>query len=646
MNPPRLTLVDLPWLPRLQASFKTQLAAVNADSDWGQALQRLAQQHLGLTQAMALSRKLRQLRGQAKSSALTSFKLGLVSNGTVDFIVPFLEATALRYGMALEVVAGHFGQHVQEALDPGSEINTARPDAVLLALDHRGLPLRDDEQGRWPPYRADAALAQVRALREGFRSHGGAVCLVQNLPGVITPQFGSLDAAMAGTLRHTLAAFNAGLAQELGASGDVLIDVEGLAQSIGLDTWADERGWHMAKMPFAQSALAAYAELVVRAMAAMRGKARKCLVLDLDNTLWGGVIGDDGLEGIALDQGDARGEAHRAIQAAALDLRRRGVVLAVCSKNDDATARLPFRSHPGMLIKEEHIAVFVANWEDKASNLEHIAKRLDIGLDALVLLDDNPAEREQVRQALPQVAVPELGADPSTYLRSLLMAGYFESVAFTPEDLQRAEQYQGNAHRAGLLESSRDLGEFLRSLAMSIRFGPFDAQGRKRITQLINKTNQFNLTTRRYTEQQVAAMETSAAHHTLQISLVDRFGDNGMICVVICNVAAHEWQIDSWLMSCRVLNRKVEEAVCNRVAAAALAAGATRLVGLYLPTARNGIVADLYAKLGFMQAPGDGPEQRWELDLAHFTPFEVPMAENTAESAAAPTAQPAAETAA
>jgi FkbH-like protein len=627
MTLPRLTLVDLPWLPRLQPSFKTRLTAVDAQTEWGPQLQALAQQHLGLTQAMALSRKMRQLRGQRKSATLTAFKLGLVSNGTVDFLVPFLEATALRYGIALEVVAGHFGQHVQEALDPASQINAARPDAVLLALDHRGLPLRDASTDVWPSYSADAALAQLRSLREGFRRHGGAVCLVQSLPGVITPQFGSLDMALTGTLRHALASFNTKLAQELGTSGDVMVDVDWLAQSVGLDTWADERGWHMAKMAFAQAALPSYAELVIRTIAAMRGKARKCLVLDLDNTLWGGVIGDDGLEGIALDQGDARGEAHRAIQAAALELRRRGVVLAVCSKNDDATARLPFQSHPGMLIKEEHIAVFVANWEDKASNLERIAKRLDIGLDALVLLDDNPAEREQVRQALPQVAVPELGADASTYLRSLLMAGYFESVAFTPDDLQRAEQYQGNAHRAGLLETSRDLGEFLRSLEMQIRFAPFDLQGRKRITQLINKTNQFNLTTRRYTEAQVAAMESSSAHHTLQINLVDRFGDNGMVCAVICHVAPDEWQIDSWLMSCRVLNRKVEEAVCNRVAAAALAAGAKRLVGLYLPTARNHIVADLYAKLGFTQTLGQGAEQRWELDLARFTPFDVPMAD-------------------
>ena len=627
MNPGRLALQDLPWLPRLSASFKVSLAAVPTEgtADWGPALTVLAGQQLGLTQAMALSRRLRQLRGLRPSKALSPFRLGLVSNATVDFIVPFLEATALRYGIALEVIVADYGQQMQEALNPASTINRARPDAVLLALDHRGLPLRDDSVGRWPPYQAEAALAQLQALREGLRSHGGAVCLVQTVPPPLTPQFGSLDAAQAGSLRHAVAGLNAALAADVARGGDVLIDIDWLAQSVGLDNWYDERAWYLAKMPFAQSALPMYAELVVRAIAAMRGKSRKCLVLDLDNTLWGGVIGDDGLEGIALNPGDPRGEAHRAIQAAALELRRRGVVLAVCSKNDDATARLPFRSHPGMLLKEDDIAVFVANWEDKASNLERIAQRLDIGVDALVLLDDNPVEREQVRQALPEVAVPELGADPSDYLRCLLLGGYFESVAFTPEDLARAEQYQGNASRAVLQEGSRDLGEFLRSLQMQIRFAPFDAQGRKRITQLINKTNQFNLTTRRYTEAQVQELEASAAHFSLQVQLVDRFGDNGMICVVICHRQPDEWEIDSWLMSCRVLNRKVEEAVCNRLARAAQAAGARRLLGSYLPSNRNGMVADFYGRLGFQPAPAQAPQQRWVLELEGFQPFDVPM---------------------
>jgi FkbH-like protein len=630
MSSDRLSLLDLPWLPRLSVDFKSTLAKIQEaeDQDWSGPLALLSQQALGLNQAMALSRASKRLAAERPGKSLATFKLGILSNATLDFIVPFLDATALRYGIALEVVTGPFGQAMQAALDPASVVNMSRPDAVLLALDHRGLPFRDESGGAWPPYQAEAALRDLDAMRQGIRKHSGATCLMQSVPTPLAPLFGSLDATLAGSARAAIAQFNATLARDVASHGDVLIDVDALSQAVGLDEWHNDRDWHLAKLPFARSALPLYADIVLRAIAAMRGKARKCLVLDLDNTLWGGVIGDDGLEGIALDQGDARGEAHRAVQMAALDLRRRGIVLAVCSKNDDATARLPFREHPGMLLKEDDIAVFVANWDDKASNLERIAQRLDIGLDALVLLDDNPAERAQVRLSLPQVAVPELGEDPSTFVRTLLMAGYFESVAFTPEDLARADQYRGNAHRSELLEGSRDLGQFLQSLEMQIRFAPFQAQGRKRITQLINKTNQFNLTTRRYTETQVGEIETSAAHYSLQVNLADRFGDNGMICAIICQRRDEEWEIDSWLMSCRVLNRKVEEAICNRIARDAKSAGATRLIGLYRPTPRNNIVARLFEQLGFSRVDSPDDAQRWVLDLPSFQPFVLPMSES------------------
>lgn len=631
MSADRLSLLELPWLPRLSNDFKVRLAAVQdmPVSQWESPLRALAQEAFGLNEAMALGRVVKRLRVDGGASTLTPFKLGLLSNATTDFVVPFLEATALRYGIALEVVTPAFGQVVQAALDPDSPINVAKPDAVLLALDHRALPFRLDRKGQWPPYAADAALQELDTIREGIGRGSGAVCLIQTIAAPWMPAFGSLDATLEGSARHAYASFNTAVASRLSSSSDLLLDVDALACAVGSNAWHNDRDWYMAKLPFSRHALPIYADVVLRAIAAMRGKARKCLVLDLDNTVWGGVIGDDGLDGIALDQGDARGEAHRAVQLAALDLRKRGIVLAVCSKNDDETARLPFREHPGMLLKEDDIAVFMANWEDKASNLERIAQRLDLGLDALVLLDDNPAERMQVRQALPQVAVPELGDDPSGFVRNLLQAGYFESVAFTAEDLARAEQYRGNARRVELQEGSRDLGAFLQSLDMRIRFSPFQALGRKRIAQLINKTNQFNVTTRRYTEVQIAEMETSDAIFALQISLIDRFGDNGMISVVICRRREDEWEIDTWLMSCRVLNRRVEEAVCNRIAREAIAAGAQRLLGFYRPTARNGMVASLFPRLGFARLDSPETEQKWALELPAFKPFELPMVEET-----------------
>ncbi len=358
----------------------------------------------------------------------------------------------------------------------------------------------------------------------------------------------------------------------------------------------------------------------------MRGKSRRALILDLDNTVWGGVIGDDGLEGILIGQGDPVAEAHLSVQQTALQLRDRGIVLAVSSKNEDETARLPFRQHPEMLLKEEHIAVFQANWNDKASNIQAIAQELNLGLDAMVFLDDNPVERNLVRRHLPQVAVPELPEDPALYARTLLAAGYFDAVAFSKEDRERADFYRNNARRVALKEKVGDIDAYLASLSMRITFQPFNDIGRARIAQLINKSNQFNLTTRRYTEAEVQEIQGDSSCRTLQVRLSDTFGDNGMISVVICREQGEDWLIDTWLMSCRVLARKVETAVLQELLRQARTAGVRRLTGWYRPTERNKMVEEHYSKLGF-EAVGLAEEggTLWTLEVATAPVVEVPM---------------------
>ena len=308
-------------------------------------------------------------------------------------------------------------------------------------------------------------------------------------------------------MRSLIDGINRELAEFVLGSGDVLLDVAGLAETVGLADWHDPQLWNMAKFSFSDELIPLYADHVARTVAAIRGKSRKVLILDLDNTVWGGVIGDDGLEGIQIAQGDARGEAHLAVQRLALDLRQRGIVLAVSSKNTDEVAREPFEKHPEMLLKLDHIAVFQANWNDKATNIQAIAEELSLGLDAMVFLDDNPVERGLVRKLLPQVAVPELPEEPAYYARTLAAAGYFEAVAFASEDLKRAGFYQDNAKRASLQKQVGGVDAYLASLDMTITFQPFDATGRARIVQLINKSNQYNLTTRRYTDPEVTEAE-------------------------------------------------------------------------------------------------------------------------------------------
>lgn len=620
-----MRLTDLPWLPPAPDGFRRACRELGSAS--GDDIRHLAGHALDLNRLTALANAIdRVAMAGGDLAPLAPMRLGLFSNGTTSLIGPALRASAARHGLLLDVIEAPYDQAMQAALDPASEINRAAPDAALLAFDHRLLPtpanMADAAESE---HAVESALARLFAIRDAVVAGTGATAVVQTLPHPPAPLLGSYDRRLPGSPHALVDSFNARLIERLEGTGTALLDVAAIAATIGLENWHDSKLWHLAKMPFSQVAVPLYAEHAARLIAATTGRSRKCLVLDLDNTLWGGVIGDDGLGGIAVGEGDPVGEAHLDVQRTALMLRSLGVILAVSSKNEDANARLPFREHPDMLLREDDIAVFQANWADKASNLEAIAKALDIGVDALVLLDDNPAERAQVRAALPGVAAPELPADPALFARTLLWAGYFETVALSGEDLLRADDYRARARRIELEASTRDLGSYLASLEMEIAFAPFDATGRVRISQLINKSNQFNLTTRRYSETDIATMEADPSVFTLQVRLRDRFGDNGMISVVICRAAgdaADTWEIDTWLMSCRVLGRGVEQAVLSEVVRNGASAGVRTLKGRYIPSGRNEMVRGHYAGLGFLPGTGEG---EWHLPLAAYTAPELPM---------------------
>ncbi|HLZ66870.1 MAG TPA: HAD-IIIC family phosphatase [Aliidongia sp.] len=606
-------------MTRPPVDFRQQCAGLLEIDTPGRAVRALADNALDQTQLEKLARLIGTLRESGQDlGPLLPLRLGIIGTGTLNFIEPALVATAARYGFVLECIRGDYDQVAQEAFDPQSIINRAAPDAVLIAVDYRALPLKEcPEDAEEARQRTEAAVEQLHAIRDAIQKHSGATPILQTLAPPPEPLLGSFDCVQPGTLRFLIAEVNRALCLDAAENGGVLFDVAALADLVGSAEWHSPAQWNLAKLPFDAKFLPLYADHIMRVLAAMRGKSRRCLVLDLDNTLWGGVIGDDGLDGIRIAQGDYVGEAHLAVQHMALALRNRGVVLAVSSKNEDAVARLPFRHHPEMLLREEHFAVFQANWRDKATNIAAIAEELSLGIDAMVFLDDNPAERLQVRQALPEVAVPELPDDPALFARALGAAGYFEAIAFSEEDRARAAFYEGNSRRVALRSQVGDLDAYLRSLEMEITFQPFDEVGRARITQLINKSNQFNLTTRRYTEAQVAKAQHDADCFTLQVRLVDAVGDNGMISVVICRrTSSDTWEIDTWLMSCRVLGRKVEQMVLRELVHHAADHAVTRLVGRYIPTERNAMVRDHYPKLGFslIAEKRDGATA-WELRL-------------------------------
>jgi FkbH-like protein len=621
---------ELQWLPRAPQDFSARLKGLaGTDRPLGRELQGLASHALDLNQLTKLARFVDRARsGGTSLEPLVPFKLAVLSNSTIDLIVPALVASAVRRGIALEVIQPSYDQVAQEALTPDSKVNSAKPDAVLFALDFRALPLKlSPGDGEAAAATVQGVMGYLQTLRDGIKANCNAVCILQSFAAPVEPLFGSLDRALPGTTRSLIDGINRELFEFVLGSGDVLLDVAGLAETVGLANWHDTQQWNMAKFSFSEEFIPLYADHVARKAAAIRGKSGKVLVLDLDNTVWGGVIGDDGLEGIKIAQGDATGEAHLAVQRMALDLRQRGIVLAVSSKNTDEVARTPFEQHPEMLLKLDHIAVFQANWNDKATNIQAIAEELNLGLDAMIFLDDNPAERGLVRKLLPQVQVPELPEEAAYYARTLAAGGYFEAVTFASEDLKRAGFYQDNAKRANLQKQVGGVDAYLASLAMTITFQPFDTTGRARIVQLINKSNQYNLTTRRYTDPEIAEAETDPEIFTLQVRLADIFGDNGMISVIICCPAEEDvWEFDTWLMSCRVLGRKVEHMVLREILEHARAAGIRKLVGRYIPSERNKLVVEHYAKLGFAKMSEDASGTSvWELATDAPGPEAAPM---------------------
>jgi FkbH-like protein len=359
---------------------------------------------------------------------------------------------------------------------------------------------------------------------------------------------------------------------------------------------------------------------------AVQGKSLKCIALDLDNVLWGGVVGDDGLEGIRLGE-LGEGEAFVHFQLWLKDLRRRGILLAVCSKNDEVNAREPFDKHPDMILRGEDVSAFVANWNDKAENLRALAQRLNIGLDSIVFIDDSPFERNLVRELVPEVCVPEMPADPAEFVPCLESLNLFEATQFSDEDRRRADFYRENVLREEQLTKFEDVNDYLVSLRMGAAFERFDDHHMPRIAQLVQRTNQFNLTTVRHSAAELSAFAEDEQCFPFYATLSDRFGDNGLVSVVVGKRSGAWLDLVSWVMSCRVISRRLEEFVLDQLVEVALAAGVEGMRGRYVPTKKNGLVSRHYERLGFRLSEElrDGTTI-WQLSLDQHSPSDAPIA--------------------
>ena len=626
--------VHFPWRAPLSADWDARWTALDASvrglehasaeaiMDVCAGLRRLTSQQLGPREQFKLEATARHLlRSGATLAPLRKFRIGLIGNRTLSFLVNPLRAAGLSRGLLLDAVEAPYDSVAAFALGGCDAFADEKLDGAVLVLDENGFAPRE---GVLDCAQEDAALASADAflhqLADAVRERHSVQMMVATIPHP-GARVASADLALGGSDARFIARLNAAIADGAMRGDWIVWDLANLAARVGLDTWFDPIRFHEAKTPFRVEMCPLAADHLSRVIAAMTGKTCRALILDLDNTLWGGVIGDDGLAGLVLGHGSPEGEAFLAFQRFVLDLRCRGIVLAVCSKNTDEIAREPFRSHPEMLLKEEHIAIFQANWEDKATNIKAIAEALALGLDSIAFADDNAAERERVRQELPLVSVPELGGDPAYFPARIADSGVFEHLVLNADDLGRAQSYENNARRAELHSRVGNYDEYLASLGMTMEVSRFDAVGRARIAQLINKSNQFNLTTRRYSEEDVRDFEDDRENILCwQARLSDAFGAHGTIAIVIVRKNAGVWTIDTWLQSCRVLKRGVEEALMNLLLERARAEGATRIDGEYIPTPRNQIVADFFARLGFEEA-GSGAN-RYVCNPAAFKPLK------------------------
>jgi FkbH-like protein len=551
-------------------------------------------------------------------------KIRLALMGGYSFY-PFrelLEHVGDMEGLPYELWCGDYDNYISEIMDEASGLYAFGPQAVLLMPSEQRCKypgkLTDPREMQQAEARrvVDSILELVRKVHDKSQ----AEVMVTNF---MLPARHDLGAYRDRTLGSDWA-FRKWVNLELGLNAPSflhLCDLEFLAYRAGGLNARDERAWFESKQPCSAALLPALAREVVHLMAGLRRASKKVLVLDLDNTLWGGVVADDGIEGIEIGDTSPRGEAFKAFQKYAASLKERGILLAVASKNDQAKAEEVFQKHPEMVLRLDDFVSFKANWEPKSENIRQMATELNLGLDSFVFVDDNPAEIEIVRQFVPEVETILLGPDPADYVGQLQDCRLFEPRNITSEDIERTHLYRSETQRKALAATMTDMDAYWESLAMEGEISAFTPIDVPRLAQLINRSNQFNLTTRRRSEADLVALMRDPAYSCFSFRLKDRFGDHGLISIVIAKKTEAVLSIDTWLMSCRVLKRQVEDEVLNELVRLARQQGCMKLEGIYLPTAKNEMVRDFYARMGFVLTHEDECGKKYDLSVPAFQPI-------------------------
>lgn len=547
-------------------------------------------------------------------SGLKRIKVAILSDSASQFLHTALKGFGYERGLHYDVFEAGYNAIESQLFNPASELYAFAPDVVLIAKSTQKLLLHfyaTDASER--EAFADKKISEAIDLCEAIEQRLAAKVILFTFPEKDDRVFGNYANKTAQSFLYQVRKLNLRLMELAQKRSPVFIcDVQELTNEVGWQKAFDAKNYTSADMVWSLNFLPLVAKHISGIIEAFEGRFKKCIVLDLDNTLWGGIIGDDGMSGIEIGA-LGRGKAFSDLQRWLKELKNRGVIVCVCSKNDEATAKEPFQSHPDMVLRLDDIAVFAANWDNKVDNLHFIQQTLNIGFDSMVFLDDNPFERGMVKEGIPALEVPELPEDPVDYLRLLQRLNLFETVSFTGEDNKRVKQYQEESKRASTKKIYQNEDDYLASLGMKAEVLPLDAFTIPRAAQLSQRSNQFNLRTVRYTESDLQKMAASNEYNAFVVRLADKFGDYGIISFIVLKKEAQRLFIESWMMSCRVLKRGVESLVLNAIVNVAKEEGLSTIVGEYLPTAKNGLVKDHYQNLGFKNTNGG-----WQLDVGTY----------------------------
>jgi FkbH-like protein len=570
-----------------------------------------------------------------KQPNLIQTRIAILGGSTTAEVKGMLELFLLAQGIQPAFYESGYNRYWEDALFENPDLWSFRPDIVFIHTTWHNVSQFPEplEAAVEVEARVRREMSRFESMWEKLHTGLGAVIIQNNFDLPRLRPLGNLEASESFGRVSFLLRLNAEFGNYARSHSRFLInDILYLSAQVGLTAWLDHSYWYNFHMALSPTATVAMARNVASIVKSVYGKSKKCLILDLDNTLWGGVIGDDGLQNLILGRDHPIGEAFLNFQQYVKDLRHRGVILAVCSKNDAENAKEGF-SHPDSVLKLEDFSAFIANWDPKPENIRKIAEELNIGLDSVVFVDDNPVERALVAEQLPEVAVPEVGADVSCFAEILEHEQYFEVDKVVQDDVNRSAYYTSNAQRSAYEADFCNYGEFLASLEMTAEISPFVPVYLERITQLINKTNQFNLTTKRYTSAEVEAIAHDPAFITLYGRLSDRFGDNGLVSVLMGRVHDDTIELDLWLMSCRVLKREMELAMFDALVEQCQERGIRKITGVYIPSKKNNMVAGHYLSLGFDRLDGtSGGQEVWQYEVPQTYSARTRYIRRTAES--------------